>query len=90
MEIRYIIGIDGGGTKTEFVLATSDGRVLYRAVETGCNPNDIGFSSCEALIVSQINKILKEFPSSRITVMPLSGLCCYYAEEGGLLVGFEK
>ena len=34
--------------------------------------------------------ILEEFPTSNITVMPLSGLCCYYAEEGGLLVGFEK
>ena len=34
--------------------------------------------------------ILAEFPSSRITTMPLSGLCCYYAEEGGLLIGFEK
>ena len=36
------------------------------------------------------NMILAEFPSSRITIMPLSGLCCYYAEEGGLLVGFER
>lgn len=36
------------------------------------------------------NMILAEFPSSRITTMPLSGLCCYYAEEGGLLIGFEK
>ena len=36
------------------------------------------------------NMILEEFPSARITVMPLSGLCCYYAEEGGLLVGFER
>lgn len=34
--------------------------------------------------------ILEEFPSSNITIMPLSGLCCYYAEEGGLLIGFEK
>ena len=34
--------------------------------------------------------ILEEFPSSRITIMPLSGLCCYYAEESGLLIGFEK
>ncbi len=36
------------------------------------------------------NMILQEFPSSRISIMPLSGLCCYYAEEGGLLIGFEK
>lgn len=34
--------------------------------------------------------ILNEFPTANITTMPLSGLCCYYAEEGGLLVGFEK
>ena len=34
--------------------------------------------------------ILAEFPSSHITIMPLGGLCSYYAEEGGLLVGFEK
>lgn len=34
--------------------------------------------------------ILEEFPSSNITTMPLSGLCCYYAEEGGLLIGFER
>ncbi len=34
--------------------------------------------------------ILADFPSANITVMPLSGLCCYYAEEGGLLIGFEK
>ena len=33
--------------------------------------------------------ILAEFPSANITIMPLSGLCCYYAEEGGLLIGFE-
>ena len=36
------------------------------------------------------NLILADFPSANVTVMPLSGLCCYYAEEGGLLSGFEK
>ena len=36
------------------------------------------------------NLILADFPSANITVMPLSVLCCYYAEEGGLLIGFEK
>lgn len=34
--------------------------------------------------------ILGEFPSANITIMPLGGLCSYYAEEGGLLVGFER
>ncbi len=34
--------------------------------------------------------ILEDFPSADIRIMPLGGLCCYYAEEGGLIVGFEK
>ncbi len=34
--------------------------------------------------------ILEHFPAADITILPLGGLCCYYAEEGGLLIGFEK
>lgn len=37
------LGIDGGGTKTEFVLVSSEGYVLKRLVKSGCNPNDIGY-----------------------------------------------
>lgn len=33
--------------------------------------------------------ILKEFPNSDIQVAPCRGLCSYYAERGGLMVGFE-
>ena len=29
------------------------------------------------------------FPQSEITVAPCGGLCSYYAERGGLLIGFE-
>lgn len=34
--------------------------------------------------------IMEKFPSSQISIMPTSGLCCYYAEEKGVLVGFES
>ena len=34
--------------------------------------------------------IEKEFPSARIETDSCRGLCSFYAEEGGLLVGFEK
>ena len=34
-------------------------------------------------------KILAECPTSEITVAPARGLCSFYAELGGLLVGFE-
>ncbi len=34
--------------------------------------------------------IREKFPKASITVYPCRGLCSFYAEEGGMLVGFEK
>lgn len=34
--------------------------------------------------------ILKMYPQADIDIRPTSGLCSFYAEKGGLLVGFEK
>ena len=34
--------------------------------------------------------ILESFPDADVTVTLNRGLCCFYAEEGGLLVGFEE
>lgn len=39
--MRYCIGIDGGGTKTEGVLTDFTGHVLARRVTGASNPNDI-------------------------------------------------
>lgn len=57
------LGVDGGGTKTEFLLVTKSGQVLHRALDSGCNPNDIGYAATEELIVSGITRILREFPT---------------------------
>ena len=35
-------------------------------------------------------KIEAKFPEASVEVHHLRGLCCFYAEDGGLLVGFEK
>ena len=35
-------------------------------------------------------KILSAFPQATVTISTLRGLCCYYAEKGGLLIGYEK
>lgn len=34
--------------------------------------------------------ILAEYPQAQIEIYPTGGLCSFYAEKGGLLVGFEK
>nr|MBE6544615.1 DegV family protein [Oscillospiraceae bacterium] len=35
------------------------------------------------------SKILDKFPNAKIDIAPAGGLCSFYAEQGGLLVGFE-
>ena len=68
------------------------GLVLQEMRERGFTGGRVilGHAFQEAGAEMMRQMILNEFPTSNITVMPLSGLCCYYAEEGGLLVGFEK
>ena len=68
------------------------GLVLQEMRERGFTGGRVilGHAFQEAGAEMMRQMILNEFPTSYITVMPLSGLCCYYAEEGGLLVGFEK
>lgn len=35
------------------------------------------------------SKILEKYPKAEIDISPTGGLCSFYAEQGGLLVGFE-
>lgn len=42
-------------------------------------------------IAGQIaGKIHSEFPNADVQAYPTSGLCSFYAEQGGILMGFEK
>ena len=40
--MKGIISIDGGGTKSEILVVTSDGTIRYRSLTGASNPNDIG------------------------------------------------
>ena len=35
------------------------------------------------------NAVLAQFPNARITIEPTTALCSFYAETGGLMIGFE-
>lgn len=68
------LGIDGGGTKTEFLLVTSEGYVLKRLTKSGCNPNDIGFAKTVSLLSDGIGDILREFPSVKAIFCGVAGV----------------
>ena len=33
--------------------------------------------------------ILKDHPNADITIIDHAGLCCFYSEKGGVMVGYE-
>ena len=66
--IDYYLGIDGGGTKTEFALADSTGAVVKRIVLEGCNPVDIGIDECQRILASGIESVTEGISLSRISV----------------------
>ena len=60
---NLLLGIDGGGTKTEFVVTTLDGHVINRFITKGSNPNDIGVQNALKIICDGISKALVDSPS---------------------------
>lgn len=68
------LGIDGGGTKTEFAVISSDGGVLMRTVKSGCNPNDIGYSRTLSLLREEIDKILSDYHTIKAMFLGIAGI----------------
>ncbi len=60
---RMMIGIDGGGTKTEFILFSENGNVLRRIMLPQSNPNDIGLEKCCSVLAEGIDLILEFAPT---------------------------
>ncbi len=49
-EAEFFLGIDGGGTKTEFLLADKNGCEIKRIILSAANPVDIGIDGCIDLL----------------------------------------
>ncbi len=57
------VGIDGGGTKTEFVLFNDDGSILRRVILSTSNPNDIGSERSNAVVAHGLDILFETSPS---------------------------
>ena len=68
--MQYYIGIDGGGTKTEFVLTDANGTVISRALKEGTNPNDKGIEGAYSVLRNGIKELLqgKQIPSQSVYI----------------------
>lgn len=78
MSICYYLGIDGGGTKTEFILADKQGVILNDIILGTCNPNDIGIEAALKVLEQGILEVCAGIDKSSISV---------FAGIAGLSVG---
>ena len=67
-EAIYYLGIDGGGTKTEFALSDPDGNIVCRLFMDGCNPNTVGIENAKRIIENGVIQSCKDIPLSSVAV----------------------
>ncbi len=66
-DIRYFLGIDGGGTKTDFALTDSEGNLLRRVKLGATNPNDVGFERASATLREGITALLEGIDPAEVS-----------------------
>ena len=71
---EVFLGVDGGGTKTEFVAVSAEGRVLRRLVKGGTNPNDVGYSAASRILLGGIEEMMTEFSGVRGIFCGVAGI----------------
>ncbi len=64
----YFLGIDGGGTKTEFLLTNKDGEVIKNLILGACNPVDVGMDKTFRILEEGIMTACKGVFLSKISV----------------------
>lgn len=74
--MKTYLGVDGGGTKTAFVLANEKGETLVRTERTGCSYLEIGIADVVALLKEGVEECL-----SRAQLKTCDSICiglpCY-------------
>lgn len=66
--IKYLLGIDGGGTKTEFLLTDLNKKEINRVVLGASNPNSIGTEKTAEILRSGILQVCNNKDLSEVSV----------------------
>ena len=90
--MRYYLGVDGGGTKTEAVLTTEKGMVIARTLVGSSNPNDIGKEKMRQMLCGLVREMVPNDAHCIDVGMGLSGLAFSGCKQelSSALKGIEK
>lgn len=66
--IKYLLGIDGGGTKTEFLLTDMNKNEIKRLILGASNPVNIGVDNAKSVLTEGITQICADKDFSEISL----------------------
>ncbi len=85
---KVFLGIDGGGTKTEFVLFYDSGELIDRVVLEGCNPNTCGAEKTYSILKNGIEFLSQNTEKIDLLFAGIAG--CGSLENAETVNGFLK
>ena len=90
----FKIGVDGGGTKTEFILVDEAGAIVTTHAGPGCNPSQVGPDQAREILAAGLTALLVQSKieglSAKITATHLymAGSPPFWREAAATLSGF--
>ncbi len=71
---------------------TAYDKAIEEMLSRGYKGGHVVITHCFALETAEYvsSSIKSKFPDCTVDIIPTSGLCSYYAEQGGILIGFEE
>lgn len=71
----YFLGVDGGGTKTKFMLTDISGQVLRELTLGPCNPTSVGIDQTVKIFIEGIKQICDDIPLGQVSAFIGSAGC---------------
>jgi len=92
----FKIGIDGGGTKTEFILTDATGKVIDQRSAPGCSPSIITPAAIHAIVSTNLQALggaaRQTHPAATITntLFCMAGSRSFWSEFAAAITGFGR
>ncbi|MEY4939383.1 MAG: hypothetical protein RIQ93_1118 [Verrucomicrobiota bacterium] len=88
----YKIGVDGGGTKTEFILVDATGAIVARQLAAASNPNVVGAPLARRIVTEALHTLRARVPESTPAIahthLYMAGSRAFWLEVAGELKDF--
>jgi len=86
----YLVGVDGGGTKTVAAVSDCNGKVLATAKAGPSNSRNVGFEKAAQTVVATAKEALEKVSGEKQIISFVAGLASVDEEEGAIIEVIKK